>query len=94
MYCGDEEPRKSVDSGSHGRLGQRHMADRCIESKAVHINQSATGTQALMGWRLGDVVGGQKQDPPQLTADRRAANLWPSASVRLVLAVLCAVCCA
>lgn len=53
MYCGDDEPRKSVDFGSQGRLGQRHMADRCIESKAVHINQSATGTQALMGWRLG-----------------------------------------
>lgn len=52
-----------VDFGSHGRLGQRHMADRCSESKAVHINQSATGTQALMGWRLVEAAGGQKQNP-------------------------------
>lgn len=64
MYCGDDEPRKSVDFGSRGRLGQRHMADRCNESKAVHINQSATGTQELMGWWLGTQLAAQKQDPP------------------------------
>lgn len=79
-----------VDFGSHGRLGQRHMADRCNESKAVHISQSATGHTGTDGMAVG---GGswrpEAESHPQFAADRRAANLWPAASVRLVLAPPC-----
>lgn len=89
MYCGDDEPRKSVDFGSRGRLGQRHMADRCNESKAVHINQSATGTQELMGWWLGDAVGGPEAGSPnslQIAAPPICGLLQVSASFLLCCA--------
>lgn len=83
MLCGDDEPRKREDFGSHGRLGQRHMADRCTESKAVHISQSATGTQELMGWRLGGSWAARSRIPPhslQIAAPPISGLLQVSAS--------------
>lgn len=89
MYCGDDEPRNGADFGSQGLLGRRHMADRSIESKAVHINQSATSIPALMGWGWGWGGGIWWAEAGSLfAADRRDANfLCLSAGVRLVLSV-------